>query len=140
MTGRTSNYKEIFFGVAFGVGASLIDVAMHSTMTHRGFIQELLHPEAAMALYRGLFITLGVGLGVLLWQRNKREREYRRLSRALADLRSRIAAPSVLIHTNLQLLLTKHAGAVPEDVAVLLRSSYDQSVSLQRVVSDHFTE
>lgn len=137
MTGQSSNYKEVLFGAAFGVGASLIDVAMHSTMAHRDFMQELVHPEPSMALYRALFIILGTGLGLLLWQRNRRERDYRRLLRVLVELRSGVAAPSMLIHTNLQLLLTRHTEAVPEDVAGILRSSYDQSVFLQRILADY---
>ena len=124
MISRSSNYKEVLFGAAFGAGASLIDVAMHNTMGHRGFIEELLHPEPAMALYRALFVTLGIGLGVVLWQRNRRERDYRHLMRALAELRSCVAAPSVLIQTNLQLLLTKHIDTVPD------QSGCDRSVRL----------
>jgi hypothetical protein len=134
-----SNYKEIFFGAAFGVGASLIDVSMHSTMARTDLIQELLHPEPAMALYRIFFVAFGVGLGVLLWQRNRRERDYRRLSRALVELRTSIAAPSMLVHTNLQLLLTKHASAAPEAAVTILRSAYEHSVSLQRILSDKST-
>ena len=140
MNSRSSNYKEVLFGAAFGAGASLIDVAMHNTMAHRGFIEELLHPEPAMALYRALFVILGIGLGVVLWQRNRRERDYRHLTRALAELRSCVAAPSVLIHTNLQLLLAKHIDTVPDQVAAILRSAYEHSVSLQRVLSDQTIE
>jgi hypothetical protein len=140
MISRSSKYKEVLFGAAFGVGASLIDVEMHSTMAHSDFLQELLHPEPAMALYRALFVILGIGLGVLLWQRNRRERDYRRISGALVELRSGVAAPSMLIHTNLQLLLTQHAGAVPDDVMAILRSSYEHSVLLQRFLSDHSSE
>ena len=140
MSGRSSNYKEVFFGAAFGVGASLIDVAMHTTMSHRDFMQELLHPELSMALYRALFIILGTGLGLLLWQRNRRERDYRRLLRSFGELRSGVAAPSMLIHTNLQLLLTRHTEAIPDDVAGILRSAYEHSVFLQRILTDYSME
>lgn len=142
MITRTGHYqyKEVLFGAGFGVGASLIDVAMHSSMGHRDFIQELLHPEPSMALYRALFIILGTGLGFLLWQKNRRERDYRRLLRVLDELRSGLAAPSMLIHTNLQLLLTRHGEAVPDNVVGILRSCYEQSVFLQRVLTDYSNE
>ena len=72
-------YKEIFYGLLFGLGASVIDASMHASMEQQGFWTELFRPQAAMAAYRGSFIAFGLVLGWLLWRKNKVERDFRNL-------------------------------------------------------------
>jgi len=62
-------YKEIFFGIAFGIGAFVIDTAMDAAAEGTSYFGELsAHPT--MILYRAVFILLGLALGWLLWQMN----------------------------------------------------------------------
>lgn len=135
MSHHLTTYKEIVFGVLFGVGASLIDVAMHVSMGHGEWFAELTHPSPIMAVYRVLFLLLGTGLGVLLWQRNRKERDFRQLSASLEGLRRDIAAPSILVHTNLQLLLTGYEGQLPPEASRLLATAYDNSRAIQRALA-----
>jgi hypothetical protein len=135
MSRHLTTYKEIVFGVLFGVGASLIDVAMHVSMTDGEWFTELTHPSPIMAVYRVLFLLLGVGLGVLLWQRNRNEREFRRLAASIDGLRRSIAAPSILVHTNLQLILTRYEGQLPSDALQFLSTAYESSRAIQRVLA-----
>lgn len=74
-------YKEIFYGLLFGLGASVIDVSMHASMEQQGSWTELFRPQPAMAAYRGSFIAFGLVLGWLLWRKNKVERDSRRPAR-----------------------------------------------------------
>lgn len=41
-------YKEIFFGLLFGVGAGVIDAAMHARMEQGSFWIQLVRPQPAM--------------------------------------------------------------------------------------------
>ena len=38
-------YKETFYGLLFGPGASVIDVFSHASMEQHGFWMELIHPQ-----------------------------------------------------------------------------------------------
>lgn len=58
-------YKEVFYGLLFGVGASEIDVSMHASMEQQGFFTELVRPNPAMVAYRVCFIAFGLALGWL---------------------------------------------------------------------------
>jgi len=46
-----------------------------------------LNQHPGMLLYRALFVLLGMGFGWLLWQKNKREREFRDLAEMLKRFR-----------------------------------------------------
>ena len=70
-------YKEVFYGLLFGLGASVIDVFMHASMEQQGFWMELIHPQPIMVAYRVFFIAFGLALGWLLWRKNKVERAFR---------------------------------------------------------------
>jgi hypothetical protein len=133
---RLRTYKEIVFGILFGIGASLIDVAMHATMGDGDWLAELTRPSLVMAVYRTLFLLLGIGLGVLLWQRNRKERDFRQLLASFDILRRGIAAPSMLVHTNLQLLLTSYQSQFPPDASQLISTAYENSRAIQRVLAD----
>ena len=60
-------YKEIFFGLAFGIGAVILDTGMDAMADGNSLMDEVTeHP--GMLLYRAVFIVLGLLLGWLLWQ------------------------------------------------------------------------
>ena len=79
-------YKEIFYGGLFGFGAGSLDTVLDARMEGLTFGDEIVqhHP---MLFYRTLFIFFGLALGWLLWQKNKREREFRDLSEILKRFR-----------------------------------------------------
>ncbi len=131
-----TKYKEVIFGVSFGIGASLIDAAMHATMGDRGFLTELLHPTPVMAAYRVLFLAFGAGLGVLLWLKNRRERDFRELSSSFEALRKNLIAPSMLVHVNLQTLLMQHGASLSDEALTVVRTAYESSTAVQRVLTD----
>jgi hypothetical protein len=136
MSQRVRNYKEIGFGVLFGLGASLIDISMHSSMENRPWIDEFIHPSLLMLLYRFMFLLLGITLGVLLWQRNRVERDSRRYAALLGDLRRDLAGPSMILHTNLQLMLTRHQAELTPPLRQIVELSYENSKVVQRVLAD----
>lgn len=129
-------YREVLYGVAFGLGACGIDIVMHAQMTNRSLLEELFQPSADMLIYRVLFLALGVGIGMLLWQKNKREREARQLAGLLQTLRHEAGGPVTIIHANAQLLLTRHEAALPLEAGTVLRSIYEQSKKLQTLISE----
>ena len=130
MAHRAGKYKEIIFGAIFGLGASFIDVTMHASMEGQSWWDELFRPTQLMLVYRVLFVLLGFSLGILLWQRNRVERDSRHLAELLAELRKSVAGPTLIIHTNLQLLLTNHATELSEGALEIVQSAYDGSNSL----------
>jgi len=128
-------YKEIFYGGLFGFGAAVIDTAMDARMEGLSFRDELVqHPP--MLLYRALFILFGVALGWLLWQKNKREREFRNLSEILKQFRQEYGGPAILMHTKLQLLLTREDLHLSDEAEELVQFVYRQSQDLQSLVKN----
>ncbi len=130
-----TKYKEVLVGALFGLGASLIDVEMHANMADSDFFTELIHPTFVMAAYRLLFLSFGIALGWLLWLKNRRERAFRELSLSFDTLRRNIAAPSLLVHTNLQVLLMQHGGGLSKDALAALQIAYENSAAIQRVLA-----
>ena len=60
------------------MGAGIIDSVMDARAEGLSLWDELIqHP--GMLLYRTLFVLMGLVLGWLLWQKNKRERDFRDL-------------------------------------------------------------
>lgn len=119
-------YKEIFYGLLFGLGASAIDVSMHASMEQQGFLSELLRPNPAMVAYRISFIVFGLALGWLLWRKNKAERDFRRLAETLERLQRGVRQSAVLIHANMQLLLTRNDLHLPPDAENMIRDAYER--------------
>jgi hypothetical protein len=123
-----SSYKEITYGVLFGLGASVLDTMMDARSENLTFFGELAtHP--GMLLYRLLFVLFGVLIGWLLWRNNKREREMRRLMADIRHFHQEYEARAVVLHTTLQVLLTK--DRLPPDSETLVRTAYDKSRDLQ---------
>ena len=120
-------YKEIFYGLLFGLGASVIDSMMHASMEQQGFWTELLRPAPVMLAYRISFIVLGLVLGWLLWRKNKAERDFRGLAETLERLQRGIRQPALLIHAKMQVLLTRNDLHFPPDAEEMVRYAYEKS-------------
>ena len=129
-------YKEIIYGLLFGLGASAIDSVMHAQMTDRSLWIESIHPQPAMIFYRVLFLFFGLALGSLLWQKNKRERDFRQLTEALQRFRRELCAPAILMHTKLQVLLTKQDFHLSREAEDAVRFAYDRSKEIQALAKE----
>ena len=126
-----SSYKEIVYGLAFGLGAAALDTTLDARAANEGFWAQIgEHP--AMMLYRALFILFGLLVGGLLWRNNQRERQVRQLMEDLRRFHQEYEAEAVVLHTNLQVLLTKNLK-IPPDAEGLLRDTYEKSRELQTV-------
>jgi hypothetical protein len=87
-------------------------------------------------VYRLLFIVYGLVLGWLLWQRNSRERDFRYLAEAFKRVRLECGKIAVLIHSNLQVLLTRDDLHLSHDAVELVQAMYQRSQELQAVVKE----
>jgi len=127
--------KEIFYGIAFGLGAAVIDTLMDAREGNIGFSDELTqHP--VMVLYRGGFVLFGLLLGWLLWRDRKRERDFRQLSETLERLRQECAKHAFLMHAKLQILLMRDDLRLPQEAHDLIRLAYQGSQQLQTTLRE----
>ena len=127
-------YKEIFFGVLFGLAAAVIDSVLDARVEGLSLADELtLH--RAMLLYRTFFVLLGLIFGWLLWQRNKRERDFRDLTEMLTRFRQAYGGAALVMHTKLQVLLTRQDLQLSKETEGLIRMVYEQSQDLQTLVN-----
>ena len=126
------HYKEIFYGLIFGLGAAFIDIFVDASTQHTAFLDFGL----GMLLYRGLFVLFGFILGWLLWRNNQSERESRSLITAMEKLQSDIGPVTVIIHAQTQLLLTRSGTPLPPEIEVIVRSIHEQSLKLQSIAKD----
>lgn len=125
-------YKEIFFGLAFGIAAVLIDTGMDSVVDQNSLGDEVAeHP--GMMLYRVVFILLGLGLGWLLWKNNRREREYRELTESLCQLKQQCEKQALLLRATLQNLLIRDDTQLSEGASQLVQQAYQQTAELQKI-------
>ncbi len=125
-------YKEIFFGLAFGVGAALIDTGMDAAANGNSLLDEVAeHP--GMLLYRAAFIALGLALGWLLWQRNRRERDFRQLTETLRRIQQDWGTQAILLRSTLQTMLTRDDLHLSEGASQLVHQAYLRSQELQRL-------
>ena len=125
-------YKEILYGLIFGLGAAFIDTFVDASTEHKAFWDFGL----GMLLYRGLFVLYGFILGWLLWRNNQSERESRSLIAAMQKLQSDIGPAAVVIHAQTQLLLARSGTPLPPEIEVIVRSIYEQSLRLQSIAKD----
>jgi len=124
-----NSYKEIVYCVMFGCAAALLDTVLDARSEHQSVLAEIGgHP--AMMLYRMLFVLLGWLIGWLLWKNNERERKFLRLMEQLRRFHHEYEAQAIVLHTNLQLLLTKDLQLSPQDQS-LVRATYEKSRDLQ---------
>lgn len=131
-----AKYREVFYGLGFGLGAVAIDVAMHARMEDGEFLVELVHPKPAMLFYRLLFLSFGITLGWLLWQRSQREREFRRVAEILDRFQRDIAGPAVLMHSKLQVLLTHPDCRLSPEAEAIVRFVYETSQEIQSAIKE----
>lgn len=124
-----TTYKEIVYGAVFGFVALLLDTLMDARSENLGFVAELTH-RPGMMLYRLLFLFFGILIGWLLWRNNQREREVRTLLERLRRFHQEYEAEAVVLHTSLQVLLTKNLNLSAEAES-LVRSAYEKSRELQ---------
>jgi len=128
-------YKEIFFGLAFGIAAVIIDTAMDATAAGNSYFAELTtHP--AMMLYRAVFILLGLVLGWLLWQRHRTEREFRRLIEAVRRIQQQCGTEGLLLRSTLQTLLTRSDLGLSDEAQRLVQEAYQRSHEFQRIADE----
>lgn len=129
-----SNYKEIVYGAVFGVAAAILDTALDARAEAQSFIGEIGgHP--VMMVYRLAFVVLGFAVGWLLWRNNLRERQFRSLAEQTRRFYHEYESQAIVLHTNLQLLLTKNQTLTSED-EVLLRATYEKSRELQALAKE----
>ena len=131
-------YKEIFYGLLFGIGASLIDVSMHASMEHQGFWTALVRPDLAMGAYRVAFVVFGLALGWLLWRKNKAERDFRNLAATLERIQQGVRQPARLIHAKMQVLLTRNDLQLPPDAVEMVRYAYETSREIGYLAEEKF--
>ncbi len=132
-------YKEIFFGLAFGIGAVIIDTGMDAKAEGVSYYWELTsHP--AMMLYRAAFILLGLGLGWLLWQRNQTEREVRRLTETLHRIQQQCGTQGLLLSSTLQTLLTRSDIGLSAEAQQLAQNAYQRAREIQRIAEEKLAE
>ena len=128
-------YKEIFYGLLFGVGAAVLDTFMDARIGQQSFLFELVQYRT-MVFYRFIFVLFGLTLGWLLWQKNRRERDARHLTETLKRFQREYGAAAVLIHAKLQVLLTRRNLNLSHDAEQLIRSAYEQSQALQALLKE----
>jgi hypothetical protein len=128
-------YKEIFYGGLIGFGAGVIDTFMDARMEDLSFWDEMVQ-HRPMLFYRTLFILFGLALGWLLWQKNKREREFRDLSEILRQFRQEYGGPAILMHAKLQVLLTRGDLHLSAEAEELVQFVYQRSQDLQSLVKN----
>jgi hypothetical protein len=129
------DYKEIIYGIILGIAAAALDTAMDARMEGHGFGDELTgHPS--MLLYRGIFVFFGLIIGGLAWKNNQRKRDFRHLLERIKRSRDRFEGNLLVLHTKLQLLLTKDSFHLSPEAEQQIQSVYDTSRELQKIVDD----
>jgi len=126
-------YKELFYGLLFGLGAAMIDVFMHASTEQQSFGTELFRSGLAVAVFRGLFIIFGMALGWVLWRKNKVERDFRNLLETVEQFRRDISAPALLVHTKLEQLLARSDCALSPEAEKAVRYAYEKSREIGRL-------
>jgi H+/Cl- antiporter ClcA len=126
-------YREIIFGIFIGLVVFLLDTFMDAANEALSFTEELgRHPS--MVFYRSLFVVAGFILGWLLWQRNKTARDFVCLQESLDQLRHECEKRSLLLHSSLQVLLTRTDFHLPAEAEQLVRRAYESSQEIQTLV------
>ena len=130
-----NKYKEIFYGLVVGFGAAILDTAMDARMEGQSFWSEFArHPP--MLFYRMLFVVFGLALGWLIWTKNKRERDFRMLAETLKRFHQDYGRNALLMHTKLQVLLTREDLHLSREAEELVGFVYQESQKLQTLVKE----
>ena len=128
-------YKEVLFGLAFGIGAVVLDTVMDAIADGNGFMDEVVE-QPGMMLYRLLFIIFGLVLGWLLWERNRGERETRQLAETLNKVRRECGSQGLILRSALQTILTRDDLHLSDEALRLLQEAYAKSQDFQRIADD----
>ena len=128
-------YKEIIFGIGFGIAAMMIDATLDAKVDSNNLVDEAAaHP--AMMLYRLGFVLLGLAFGWLLWKNRAREREFRLLKETLSYLQQQCEAKTLLLRADLQVLLTRNDFQLSDEAQRLVHDAYQRAQELQRLAED----
>jgi len=125
-------YKEIFFGLAFGIVANVLDTGVDALSNGNSLGDEVVERPAVM-LYRAVFILLGLAFGWLLWKANRRERQYRQLTETLDRIQRECEQHTLLLRATLQNLLIRNDLHLSEAASQLLRQAYQQTQEFQSI-------
>ncbi|MDQ3320889.1 MAG: hypothetical protein M3525_00310 [Acidobacteriota bacterium] len=94
-------YKEIWFGIALGLGAWLIDAVMHTQIgagVDAGSLwTEIFAPHPTALIFRLFYLVIAIAFGVFLWRANWRERQLRALEQSVISFQRQIDAPALRI-------------------------------------------
>jgi len=112
-----------------------MDTAMDAHIEGQSFWPELVG-RPTMLLYRALFLVFGLILGWLLWQKSKRERDFRHLSETLKRFHEEYGRNAVLMHTKLQVILTKQDLHLSPEAEELIQFVYQRSQELQSLAKE----
>lgn len=129
-----SRYKEVWYGLAFGIGAVLIDIVMHSRMQGHDVSEELMSLAADMLIYRIAFLAFGGTVGWMLWRHNRREREFRKMQERLEQLAHQASATVTLTYAKLQVVLTRPDTSCSPEAMAALHSMREELQRLRSVV------
>jgi hypothetical protein len=125
-------YKEILFGLAFGIGAVILDTGMDAMADSNSLPDEVTeHP--GMLWYRAVFIVFGLALGWVLWQRNRRERAYRQMAETLRKMQNELAKQALLLRATLQNLLIRDDLHLSDAASQLMQEAYQRTQELQEI-------
>ncbi len=128
-------YKEIVFGIGFGIGALMIDAALDAKAEGNSFADEAAaHP--GMMLYRLGFVLLGLAFGWMLWRSRKREREVELLTETLHHFQQQCVTQALLLRSTLQVLLTRDDLHLPDEAQRMVRDAYQKAQELQRMAEE----
>ncbi len=132
-------YREIFYGLLLGLGAWFIDVVMHARIEDRGFWDELFRFEAKTFFYRLMFVAFGLLIAWSLWQKSKREREFRRLAEILERLHREVADPAFLIYAKCEVLLSREDFHLPSEASDVVRFIYEKAQHIVSMAKERFS-
>jgi hypothetical protein len=125
-------YKEIFFGLAFGIGAVLLDTGMDAMADGNSLMDEV-SEQPGMLLYRAVFIVFGLLLGWILWQRNRRERAYRQMAETLRRVQHECETQALFLRSTLQNLLIRDDVRLSNSASQLVQDAYQKAQELQKI-------
>ena len=125
-------YKEIFFGLAFGIGAVLLDTGMDAMAEGNSLMDEV-SEQPGMLLYRAVFIVFGLLLGWILWQRNRRERAYRQVAETLRRIQRECETQALFLRSTLQNLLIRDDVRLSDSASQLVQDAYQKAQELQKI-------
>ena len=132
-------YREIFYGLLLGLGAWFIDVVMHARIEDRGFWDELFRFEATTFFYRLMFVAFGLALGLSLWQKSKRERDFRQLAEILKRFHREIVDRAFLIYAKCELLLGRDDFRLSTEARDVVRFIYEKAHGIESLAKERLS-